>query len=70
MKHLRLPTGERVVLTAREHDVAVLLLADRSTKAIADELGISSITVRRHISVLMRKLSVGTRTAAIQLLAG
>jgi DNA-binding NarL/FixJ family response regulator len=70
LKHVRLPTGERVILTAREHEVAVLLLADRSTRAIADELGISSITVRRHISVLTRKLRVATRAAAIQLLAG
>jgi DNA-binding CsgD family transcriptional regulator len=70
MKHVRLPTGERVTLTAREHEVAVLLLADRSTKAIAGELGISSITVRRHISVLMHKLRVATRAAAMQLLAG
>jgi DNA-binding NarL/FixJ family response regulator len=69
MKHLRLPSGERVTLTAREHDVAVALLAERSTKAIAGELGISSVTVRRHISVLMSKLGVATRAAAIQLLA-
>jgi DNA-binding NarL/FixJ family response regulator len=70
MKRFTLPTGERVVLTAREHEVAVLLLAGRSTRAIADNLGISAVTVRRHISVLMRKLCVSTRAAAVQLLAG
>jgi DNA-binding NarL/FixJ family response regulator len=70
MKQLRLPTGERVILTAREHDVAVLLLRRCSTKVIADGLGISEITVRRHISVLMRKLRVASRAAAVQLLEG
>ena len=69
-QRLRLPTGEQVVLTARENEVATLLHAGRSTKAIADELGISTVTVRRHISVLMRKLRVANRTGAIRLIAG
>ncbi len=69
MKQLRLASGERVVLTAREHEVALLLLAGRSTKTIAGDLGISAITVRRHISVLMGKLGVATRADAARLLA-
>ncbi|MFL5963905.1 MAG: LuxR C-terminal-related transcriptional regulator [Gaiellaceae bacterium] len=69
-QRLRLPTGEHVVLTARENEVATLLHAGRSTKAIAEELGISAVTVRRHISVLMQKLQVANRTGAIQLIAG
>jgi DNA-binding NarL/FixJ family response regulator len=67
---LRLPTGERVVLTVREHEVATRLGAGHSTKAIADELGISVVTVRRHISLLMRKLGVASRAGVVQLLAG
>jgi DNA-binding NarL/FixJ family response regulator len=69
MKRLRLASGEQVILTAREHEVALLLLAGRPTKTIASELGISAITVRRHISVLMGKLGVATRADALQLLA-
>jgi len=62
--------GTRVLLTAREKEIALLLRDGRSTGAIADELGISAVTVRRHISDLMRKLRVGTRAAVIELLAG
>jgi DNA-binding CsgD family transcriptional regulator len=69
MRRLSLPSGEQVILTAREHEVALLLLAGRPTKTIASELGISAITVRRHISVLMGKLGVATRADALQLLA-
>jgi DNA-binding NarL/FixJ family response regulator len=69
MKQLNLPAGGRVILTGREHEVALLLVAGRSTKTIANELGISAITVRRHISVLMGKLGVATRAEAVQLLA-
>ena len=62
--------GTRVLLTSREKEVALLLRDGRSTSAIAAELAISAVTVRRHISDLMRKLRVGTRAAAIELLAG
>jgi len=66
----QLPSGERVVLTAREHEIGVRLCAGQSTRAIADELGISAVTARRHISVLMRKLHAENRAAAVQLIAG
>jgi two-component system, NarL family, nitrate/nitrite response regulator NarL len=62
--------GTRVLLTSREKEVALLLRDGRSTSAIAAELAISAVTVRRHISDLMRKLRVGTRAAVIELLAG
>lgn len=67
---LSLVCGRRVVLTSREKEVALLLRDGRSTSAIAGELAISAVTVRRHISDLMRKLRVGTRAAVIELLAG
>jgi two-component system response regulator DevR len=62
--------GTRVLLTSREKEVALLLRDGCSTSAIAAELAISAVTVRRHISDLMRKLRVGTRAAVIELLAG
>lgn len=62
--------GGHVLLTPREREVALRLREGRSTKAIAAELGISVVTVRRHVSELMRKLHVETRAAAITLLGG
>jgi DNA-binding NarL/FixJ family response regulator len=65
----RVSTGE-ASLTPRERQVAVLLGSDRSTREIAEVLGVSDVTARRHISSLMRKLSVASRTAARDLIRG
>src|SRR3954452_14399526 len=46
----------RVELTAREWEVVDLLRKGMSTRAIADLLGISAVTVRRHISAVHGKL--------------
>jgi DNA-binding NarL/FixJ family response regulator len=50
-------------LTPREMQVLDLLQQGRSTAAIADQLGISPVTVRRHISILMHKIGAEDRTA-------
>ena len=50
-------------LTTRENQVLDLLRRGSSTTAIADRLGISSVTVRRHISASMHKLGAEDRTA-------
>jgi DNA-binding NarL/FixJ family response regulator len=60
--------GHEVRLTAREREVATLLRRRYTTDGIAQELGISAITVRRHVSKLQQKLGVGDRPAAIALL--
>jgi DNA-binding NarL/FixJ family response regulator len=52
-------------LTARETQVLDLLRRGSSTSAIADSLGISSVTVRRHISASMHKLGADDRSALI-----
>jgi two-component system response regulator DegU len=39
-----------------------------STRQIANRLLISEVTVRRHISSVLRKLNVPTRTDAVNLL--
>lgn len=57
-----------VVLTDREWQVLDLLGADRTTAEIAAELGISVVTVRRHVSGLLAKLEVPDRDAAVRLL--
>jgi DNA-binding NarL/FixJ family response regulator len=53
-------------LTPRESEVLDLLRRGRSTAAIAHHLGISSVTVRRHISASMHKVGAADRTALTQ----
>ncbi len=61
--------GEMVTLSERESEVLALLRAHVPTKQIADRLGISSITVRRHISHVVKKLNVPDRDAALDFTA-
>ena len=53
------------VLTAREHEVFSLEINIKTTKEIADELKISEKTVRNHISNVIQKLGVKSRSQAI-----
>lgn len=53
------------ILTNREHQVFKLLIENKSTKEIADELRISEKTVRNHISNAMQKLGVKGRASAV-----
>jgi DNA-binding NarL/FixJ family response regulator len=53
-------------LTPRETEVLDLLRRGRSTAAIADRLGISPVTVRRHISASMHKIGAPDRAALTQ----
>jgi DNA-binding NarL/FixJ family response regulator len=54
-------------LTEREWEVLQLLAADASTVIMAQRLGISEITVRRHVSSLLAKLDVPDRASAADL---
>lgn len=75
MSHLRgslkrqisMPTGP-VRLTAREWDVAELLRDGFNTVEIGQRLGISPVTVRRHIASVLKKLGAANRTAAVRAL--
>ncbi len=58
----------RVALTAREWEVAELLLRAASTAEIAKELGVAPVTVRRHLGSVERKLGVTTRAEVVELL--
>jgi DNA-binding NarL/FixJ family response regulator len=51
-------------LTRREHEVLELIVAGRSNKRIAVELGISEKTVKTHVGHLLAKLDVADRTQA------
>ena len=73
--HVRRGTRRRVVLpsgpvqlTAREWDVGELLRDGHPTREIAARLGLSPVTVRRHVALLMKKLGAADRSAAVETL--
>ena len=53
-------------LTARETQVLGMLRRGQSTAEIAERLAIAPVTVRRHISQLVRKLGVENRAALMR----
>ena len=57
-----------VALTGREWEVLGLLREGEDTKAIAERLMVSPVTVRRHVSSILGKLGVPDRAAAVRLL--
>jgi DNA-binding NarL/FixJ family response regulator len=60
---------QTVELTVREAELLAYLRRGEGTAMLAKRLGISDVTVRRHISTIVRKLGVRDRRAAIQLMA-
>jgi len=67
-RRLRLPGRPAIELSRRESEVLDLLRRGLATGEIADRLDISPVTVRRHIGLLLRKLRVPDRAAALKLL--
>jgi DNA-binding NarL/FixJ family response regulator len=67
IRRLTLPGGP-VTLTPREWEVGELLREGLMTTEIADRLGVSPITVRRHVGLLLKKLGAPNREAAVELL--
>ena len=55
----------KYILTKREKEVFTLLVTNKTTKEIADILGISEKTVRNRISNTMQKLGVKGRAQAV-----
>lgn len=53
------------ILTVRETEVFNLLIKNNCTKDIANILSISEKTVRNHISNVIQKLGVSSRSQAI-----
>jgi DNA-binding NarL/FixJ family response regulator len=60
--------GFQVRLSDREWEVLSRLREGRSTREIADDLSVEPVTVRRHVSSILRKLNVSTREEALALL--
>lgn len=56
---------DKYILTKREKEVFKLLVTNKTTKEIAQELNISEKTVRNHISNAMQKLGVKGRAQAV-----
>jgi DNA-binding NarL/FixJ family response regulator len=55
-------------VTSREWDVAELMREGLTTAEIAERLFVSPVTVRRHVSAIVRKLGVSDRESARELL--
>jgi DNA-binding NarL/FixJ family response regulator len=60
--------GRRVALTPREGQVLDLVLDELPTREIAARMGISHVTVRRHVSEVLRKLQARDRKGVVALL--
>ena len=56
---------KKSILTKREKEVFDLLILNKTTSDIANELNISEKTVRNHISNVMQKLGVKGRAGAV-----
>jgi len=67
IRRLTLPAGP-VTLTPREWEVGELLREGHSTTEIANRLGVSPVTVRRHVGLLLHKLGAEDRDEAVELL--
>jgi len=60
----RLEPSKRDMLTSRQRRVLTLLAHGKSNKQIAGELDISEITVKAHVSSILKKLGVNNRVQA------
>ncbi len=67
-RRVPLLSGAGAELTPREWEILELLRGGASTAEAAERLGISQVTVRRHVSEVLRKLRVPDRRAAFALL--
>ena len=63
-QEMRAPRTGLGVLTAREKEVLILVAEGRSNKDIADHLVISERTARTHVSHLLAKMGLSSRTQA------
>ena len=59
------PGGSEGALTAREHEVLLLIARGMTTQEIADEIGLSPNTVKSHSRALFTKLDAHNRVQAL-----
>jgi len=60
--------GRSVELTSREWEVIEMMRSGLTTADTAQRLFVSPVTVRRHVSAVVKKLGVADRDAALRLL--
>jgi DNA-binding NarL/FixJ family response regulator len=58
----------RRAITDRQWEILNLLAEELSTAEIAHRLGISEVTARRHISLLLPRLGLTDRAGAVELM--
>lgn len=61
---LRAPSSAVAELTHRERDVVVLIAQGGTNRQIATRLGVTERTARTHVSNILRKLGLASRTQA------
>ena len=61
---IRVPKPARAELTPREHEVIVLVAQGRTNQQIATRLGVTERTARTHVSNILAKLGLTSRTQA------
>ena len=66
-QHAKSSDTEHSSLTERQQTVLELMAEGKSNKAIANELSITEITVKAHVSAILRKLGVANRVQAAML---
>ncbi len=64
--HIMPFSAEGDTLTRREGEILLLLATGATNRTIAERLGISIITVKSHVTNLLRKLGVPSRQAAVE----
>jgi DNA-binding NarL/FixJ family response regulator len=63
-RQMLVPSDSLMSLSARERDILVLVAAGKSNRQIAEELTISERTARTHVSNILTKLNLRSRTQA------
>ena len=67
-RRVPLPGRRGIELSSREWEVLDMLREGQTTADIARRLFVSPVTVRRHVSAILRKLDVPDRKAAVELM--
>jgi DNA-binding NarL/FixJ family response regulator len=69
-RYVALPERPSVELTSREYEVLELLQTGLTPADVAERLYLSKVTVRRHISSVIKKLGAPSRDDAVRLAMG